>query len=254
MHTHPLGPKHLLLTLLLVVSACGREEPKPEASMPPEADGPMMSVEDEGRTVNAMTCNGTAGEWHGCRGTGCSVCTELVAAFPYYFQNHPSCQPNSICYGQYFQCNAACPPPTEADRNYPAACDGSAGQWNGCRGTGCSVCAELVADYPCYFTNHPNCAENNICYGSYFQCNSKCPAPTQADRCYTTTCGNGICESGETTSCPSDCGTCGDGLCQSGEEFTCPLDCEGTCPGSMCSDGSCCPSTGICPNGRHCPL
>ncbi|MFP2908633.1 hypothetical protein ACLESD_26995 [Pyxidicoccus sp. 3LFB2] len=257
MSTHPLGPKHLLLTLLLVVSACGEEARKDEAPLPSADEAPAMSVEQEGGTVSAMACNGTPGEWNGCRGTGCSVCTELVAAFPYYFQNHPNCQRNSICYGQYYQCNSACPPPTENDRNYPANCNGTAGQWNGCRGTGCSVCAELVADYPCYFTNHPGCAENNICYGQYNQCNSKCPAPTQADRCYTPPpCGNGICEAGEELNCPLDCGIvqCGDGICQPGEVFNCPLDCNNACPGSTCADGSCCPASGVCPDGLYCPL
>jgi hypothetical protein len=279
LRTHPLGPKHLLLALLLAVSACGQEERK-EDTAPVVDEGPAMSVEAEEGTVSAMACNGTPGEWNGCRGTGCSVCTELVAAFPYYFQNHPNCQPNSICYGQYYQCNSACPPPTEADRNYPANCNGTAGQWNGCRGTGCSVCAELVADYPCYFTNHPGCAENNICYGQYFQCNSKCPAPTQADRCYSpgpvcgdgtcspgeefscsidcgiVHCGDGICSPGEEDFCTQDCGIvwCGDGICSPGEEFNCNIDCGGGCPGSTCRDGSCCPSSGVCPDGRFCPL
>ncbi len=116
-----------------------------------------------------------------------------------------------------------------------------------------------MADYPCYFTNHPGCAENNICYGQYFQCNSKCPAPTQADRCYTPgpVCGDGVCAPSEVGVCDLDCGIvwCGDGICQPGEEFSCNIDCGGLCPGgSTCSDGSCCPSSGVCPDGRFCPL
>ncbi|MCP3138923.1 hypothetical protein [Pyxidicoccus xibeiensis] len=243
MNTSLVGPKHLWVALLLVVgSACGPDASKAEeASQGPADETPMMSTEPgeaggDG-AVSAMACNGTAGEWHGCRGTGCSVCSELVKDFPYYFQNHPSCQRNTICYGQYFQCNSACPPPTEADRTYPAACNGTAGQWNGCRGTGCSVCEELVKDYPCYFTNHPGCAENPICYGQYFQCNSKCPAPTQADRCYT----------------PPPPEWCGNGICEGNEPVTCPFDCS-FCSGSVCPDGSCCPSSGVCSDGSFCPL
>lgn len=131
------------------------------------------------RTTMAQTCNGTSGQWQGCRGTGCSVCWELVNSYPYYFINHPACVPNTNCQGQYYTCNAACPAPSSADLQ----CNGTAGQWSGCRGTGCSVCSELVADYPCYFQNHPACQANSICDGQYFTCNVNCPAPTEADRC-----------------------------------------------------------------------
>jgi hypothetical protein len=42
-------------------------------------------------------------------------------------------------------------------------CNGTSGQWAGCRGTGCSVCAEKLTNYPCYFQNHPNCILNSTC-------------------------------------------------------------------------------------------
>jgi hypothetical protein len=127
----------------------------------------------------AQTCNGTPGQWSGCRGNGCAVCSELVASYPYYFINHVDCSPNTTCGGLYFTCNAACPTPTSADLQ----CNGTAGQWSGCRGNGCAVCSELVANYPCYFQNHPNCAQNTTCGGQYFTCNVHCPAPTAADAC-----------------------------------------------------------------------
>ena len=60
-------------------------------------------------------------------------------------------------------------------------CSGSAGAWSACRGTGCFVCTEMVAGYPKYFANHPNCTANGTCGGSYYQCNSACDAPTSAD-------------------------------------------------------------------------
>lgn len=52
--------------------------------------------------------------------------------------------------------------------------------------------------------------------------------------------GNGICEpgSGETRqNCPTDCSaTCGDGVCNAGETVSCPTDC---CPAPQCGDGFC---------------
>ncbi len=130
-------------------------------------------------TTSAQTCNGTAGQWQGCRGNGCTPCWELVRDYPYYFINHPSCLPNTNCQGLYFTCNAACPAPSSSDLQ----CNGTPGGWQGCRGTGCSVCTELVAQYPCYFRNHPTCQPNSNCQGLSFTCNANCPAPTAADLC-----------------------------------------------------------------------
>ncbi|MFE8601588.1 hypothetical protein [Archangium violaceum] len=178
------GTKSLLLAMLLVVgSGCGQEmEPGARAD-----EALAMSVEPVGQSTAGLTCNGTAGQWNGCRGTGCSVCAEKVADYPYYFQRHPSCQKNTICYGLYYQCNAACPAPTEADR------------------------------YP--------------------------PTPV---------CGNGICETNEV--CAQDCGGtwCGDGFCDPNEtRYSCNVDCGSICQ-SYCSNGSCCPSSGVCSDGRFC--
>jgi hypothetical protein len=73
-----------------------------------------------------------------------------------------------------------------SSREWHHLCEGVSGQWQGCRGDGCSVCSELVANYPCYFQNHPNCVSNSICGGLYFTCSDACPAPTQADTCQPT--------------------------------------------------------------------
>jgi len=131
--------------------------------------------------VDFPGCDGTTGEWKGCRGTGCNVCAEKLTEFPRYAANHPDCVVNNTCNGEFYECNAACPAPTYADRD-PQMCNGSAGGWNGCRGNGCAVCSELLTEYPLYIQNHPTCAKNDTCAGEFYQCNSACPAPTEADR------------------------------------------------------------------------
>ena len=135
---------------------------------------------------NVGQCDGTQGQWDGCRGTGCWVCSEKLVDFPRYLQNHPNCVKNDTCAGQFFTCNAACPAPTDADRDV-AMCNGTPGQWDGCRGTGCFVCSEKVTDYPLYFQNHPSCVKNDTCAGQFFTCNAACPAPTDADKGITKT-------------------------------------------------------------------
>jgi hypothetical protein len=135
------------------------------------------------RAAPAPQCDGTAGQWAGCRGNGCAVCSELTARYPYYFANHPSCDRNLTCDGQFATCNAKCPAPVAADAQ-PAAgtCGGSAGQWAGCRGTGCAVCGEKLRNYPYYFLHHPSCVRNDTCSGQFFTCNASCPAPTEAEK------------------------------------------------------------------------
>jgi hypothetical protein len=101
-------------------------------------------------------------------------------------------------------------------------CQGTAGQWSGCRGNGCAVCSEQLGSYPCYFQNHPSCARNDTCAGVFFTCNAACPAPTAADAACAPPppppppppCGDGFCDRGNGESCstcPADCGSCGGG-------------------------------------------
>jgi hypothetical protein len=73
-------------------------------------------AEPAGKSVEGLACDGTAGVWAGCRGTGCIVCEDLIRAYPRYLANHPACTTSTTCAGLYFTCNASCPAPTEADR------------------------------------------------------------------------------------------------------------------------------------------
>lgn len=91
----------LALGLLVVASAgtAAAQEPLADLGL---AAGPCDGIGD--------------GTWNGCRGTGCHVCQEQLAGYDCYFQNHPGCILNTTCAGQFYDCDAACPAPTAADR------------------------------------------------------------------------------------------------------------------------------------------
>ncbi len=120
--------------------------------------------------------DGTPGNWEGCRGNGLLVCTELAGEA--YFRAHPACTPNDTCAGQFFTCNHRCPPPTAEQKRRDDS--GTPGNWEGCRGNGLSVCAELVTER--YFRDHPACAPNRTCAGLYFTCNHQCPTPAATEQ------------------------------------------------------------------------
>ena len=139
-------------------------------------EGKCVEVQDP----DGEQCQGSyggVGDWDGCRGSGCWVCRERIAEYPLYRFNHPSCIINDTCDSQYYRCSANCPAPSGAD-----ACNGTEGNWDGCRGTGCWVCRELVAGYSRYFLHHPFCIPNDLCDGAYGTCNSHCPPPSEVDR------------------------------------------------------------------------
>ncbi len=117
--------------------------------------------------------------WPGCfADQPCSVCASAIKNYPLYLLRHPLCESFYACdHGGQSACSSDCPKPGAADQ-----CDGTVGNWRGCRGLGCYVCTELVADYPNYFVNHPFCLSNPTCEGSYFTCSAACPGPTEADR------------------------------------------------------------------------
>jgi hypothetical protein len=122
-----------------------------------------------------------------------------------------------------------------SSREWHHTCEGVAGQWQGCRGTGCLVCAELVANYPCYFQNHPNCASNSTCDGQYNTCSDACPAPTQADTCVTPMCD-------ATASCANAGG--GSVFCSGTSDCFAVDNCYAYCDGQY---NYCANPPGICP-------
>ncbi len=91
-------------------------------------------------------------------------------------------------------------------------CGPTAGSWAGCGEDGCSVCPSALAEFPCYFNNHPECRPADMCFGQLTTCNAgACPEPTPADRCNSVYCGNGVCEPEEVSSTCMDCRSSGSG-------------------------------------------
>jgi len=133
-----------------------------------------------GQDSGATCAEPSAAAWLGCfAGQPCAVCASKIATFPLYLPRHPRCTSFPVCdhNEQQSPCSADCPEPGAADQ-----CDGTPGNWRGCRGLGCYVCTELVAGFPQYFSHHPFCLDNSTCQGVYFTCSPACPAPTEADR------------------------------------------------------------------------
>lgn len=90
-----------------------------------EPDLETLFADLEAAPAAAGACDGIGdGIWNGCRGTGCHVCTEKLTGYDCYFLNHPDCVLNTTCAGQFYSCDAACPPPTPADRCATTTCDG----------------------------------------------------------------------------------------------------------------------------------
>jgi len=128
--------------------------------------GPVCAAPDEEDT------------WNGCYGAqACSVCASKIEGFPLYTLRHPHCTSFPLCdHSEQSPCSSDCPPPGDADQ-----CDGTLGNWSGCRGLGCYVCTELVAGYPKYFAHHPGCLSNATCNKVYLTCSAACPAPDNTD-------------------------------------------------------------------------
>jgi hypothetical protein len=88
--------------------------------------------------------------------------------------------------------------------------------------------------------------------GESTSCPADCPSPPPP------VCGNSKCEGNEADYCPDDCPVCGNGICNMGEDYvTCPEDCTlpKTCGNGVCGDAETCQSCpqdcGIC-SGQNC--
>jgi hypothetical protein len=168
-------PLRTWLALASVIGAawgCGRLEIGVEV-----VDAEAPDAGDDASGGDASRCLPPDHGWPGCSASGCTICSNLVTLFPLYFENHERCEPTDDCHGRYATCSSDCPEPAQTDQ-----CNGTPDEWIGCRGSGCSVCAELVKAYPRYFERHRNCIRNEGCDATYFQCSAACPAPTPADR------------------------------------------------------------------------
>lgn len=66
------------------------------------------------------------------------------------------------------------------DTETSAVAEQALASYNGCRGTGLSVCDELTD--PDYNVNHPNCQRNSTCRLPYYPCDAACPAPTATEK------------------------------------------------------------------------
>lgn len=136
-----------------------------------------------GAQLCAPVSDSASPRWDGCNGSGCSVCDDQIgAAYPKYFEHHRNCSRNTACNGSYSRCGENCPPPTIVD-----SCNGLPDEhgnvWDGCRGSGCTACSDLIdVPYPKYFANHPECTRNTTCGGDHSRCAASCPPPTDQDR------------------------------------------------------------------------
>jgi len=55
--------------------------------------------------------------------------------------------------------------------------------WAGCYNGGCSICTEVLVDYPYYLARHPCCGPNTTCgVHKPLKCSPLCPPPTELDK------------------------------------------------------------------------
>ena len=162
----------------------------------------------------------------------------------------------------------------ESPDNCPGDCKLPVGPWISCVSASCvsqwSACTKIAA-----CTGAASCVEDcdgsaacvQACYENAPSAGQKalatlvaCAQESECSDSPASQCGNGACESGESSgNCPQDCGAptkCGNGSCENGETAqSCPADCKAT---TKCGNGACevgettqsCPAD--CPPSANC--
>jgi hypothetical protein len=211
-------------------------------------DGPPQLAPDLGRTDFKEIKEPTMTTNHTMRTLKLARHTLLVLAVFFYL--HPGavqaaaphgagnalhdgyCNDPDVC-NDTVDCGTPCSPYTEDHRVLPDTVDLTCGTYGG--GADSGECDDTCAD---------------ICGGSV-QCDTPCDhVISDPKTCgdydggsadsWCTTCGDAVCEEGETLgTCPQDCHSCGDGICSGGYEdcSTCSDDC-GVCPEGGMGDGT----------------
>jgi hypothetical protein len=137
-------------------------------------DGVIATLEARREATASGQCPGSGTGYFTKSNGACGSRTFLLKAWPKVIDSSNN---KTTCWGSLRTVSQTvveeCPP----------VCNGTPGQWAGCRGNGCAVCAEKLTNYPCYFQNHPSCVRNDTCAGQFYTCNAACPAPTAADAC-----------------------------------------------------------------------
>jgi hypothetical protein len=87
----------------------------------------------------------------------------------------PTCDPTPEDAVQY-QCRRREPSKEQCDEQ-------DVGGWNGCYNGGCSVCTEILIEYPYYLERHRCCHANATCgVHEPVRCSPLCPPPTELDK------------------------------------------------------------------------
>jgi formylglycine-generating enzyme required for sulfatase activity len=155
----------------------------------------------------------------------------------------------AVC-GSTVPCIAVCGTKVCGDDGCGGSC-GQCGSGKTCDASG--QCVPQVCQKDC---TGRECGPDPVCGESCGEC--KQGYACQDGKCvYSASCGNGICDVGETyCNCPDDCQIeCGDGCCSSDEDYqNCPQDCQCVpdCSGKQCGDDGCGGSCGQCGGGQMC--
>jgi hypothetical protein len=144
--------------------------------------GSPYTVPGTGEVVGLHSYNQTS-EANGCASTGYVRGTRIRDKMGWIEGLLGKCQTGVNGNGEPIKRCYVTPEPELECNGAPHSTPDSA-RWDGCRGSGCWVCAEKVptAQYPRYFENHPQCLRNTTCAGQYFTCSVNCPKPTAIDQ------------------------------------------------------------------------